>query len=154
MIQSTYLHIFTDLKSKIQFGSVDLEFWVFNWYVLDLKVNFRKAILNGGNLFIYWRIISSITLYLKNHNFEHDMYCMELNDASKVFMKSHLQIYIQTNLSRENIQLWLIKTLAPLYIHQALEFFSRFTYVYLLLSFSTSFSTMFDFRCSKMLCTT
>jgi hypothetical protein len=26
MIQSTYLHIFTDLKSKIQFGSVDLEF--------------------------------------------------------------------------------------------------------------------------------
>ena len=36
-------HIFTDLKSKIQFGSVDLEFWVFNWYVLDLKVDLRNA---------------------------------------------------------------------------------------------------------------
>ena len=45
----TYLHIFTDLKSKIQFGSVDLEFWVFKWYVLHLKVDLWNATtLNGG----------------------------------------------------------------------------------------------------------
>ena len=61
MIQSIYLHIFTDLKSKIQFGSVDLEFWVFNWYVLDLKVDLRNATtLNGGFFFlIYWSPVQS-----------------------------------------------------------------------------------------------
>lgn len=154
MILSTYLHIFTDLKSKIQFGSVDLEFWVFNWYVLDLKVDLRNVtILNGGIFLIYWRLTSLIKRLLKTHHFKHDIsqVCMELNDDAKVFMKSHLQIYVQTaNLLLElkyvlckNIQLWFRKTLVPLYIHQALEFFSRFTYVYLLLSFSTSFSTMF-----------
>ena len=71
MIQSTYLHIFTDLKSKIQFGSVDLEFWVFNWYVLDLKVDLRNA--PGGIFLIYWRLTTPTKLLLKTHNFKYDI---------------------------------------------------------------------------------
>ena len=109
MIQSTYLHIFTDLKSKIQFGSVDLEFWVFNWYVLDLKVDLRNATLNGGFKKKILEANQSNQTALKTHNFQHDIspVCMELNDGAKVFMKSHLQIYVQTvNLSRE-IAVWI-----------------------------------------------
>ena len=71
MIQSTYLHIFTDLKSKIQFGSVDLEFWVFNWYVLDLKVDLRNAPV--GIFLIHWRLTNPTKLLLKTHNFKHDI---------------------------------------------------------------------------------
>ena len=61
---------------------------------------------------------------------------MELNDDAKVFMKSHLQIYVQTANLLLKLKYYakvfncdLVKTLAPLYIHQALEFFSRFTYI-------------------------
>ena len=47
---------------------------------------------------------------LKTHNFQHDIspLCMELNNGAKVFIKSHLQIYVQTvNLSREIIAVWI-----------------------------------------------
>ena len=67
----TYLHIFTDLKSKIQFGSVDLEFWVFNWYVLDLKLDLRNSI----RYFKWWDffdLFQSIKLLLKTHKFKHE----------------------------------------------------------------------------------
>ena len=51
-----------------------------------------------GFFLIYWRLTSPIKLLLKTHNFKHDIsqVCMELNDDAKIFMKSHLQIYVQT----------------------------------------------------------
>ena len=67
-------HIFTDLKSKIQFGSVDLEFWVFNWYVLDLKVDLRNATTLNGGIFFDLLESSPIKLLLKTHNFKHDIF--------------------------------------------------------------------------------